>query len=337
MNGFFRFSRGTINEIGPRHDTVMFNEVEGFFDLSGFYGLVQFPPDLFGTALDAETDLDATGFSHPSKEIGLDMVDACDGDPCDMEPSVDNFLTDGLNPLLFVCEGVIGKVEKMNTFPGKQIQLIHEITGRVGANPGPPETGGAAESAVAGAAPGKGHMLELKITGRIGELIQVFNGFGWICFLGPPLMAKSNAGNQRDFIMSACVQGLNELQKGNFPLAENDIIDVVEMGQQVIPQKCSPDAAENDFNVRVQIFGDFCNVDAAPSIGVEDGKSNNVRAFFFDCFGNDVRSMIYVVPVADVDIVAVFFQLRSHIIDADGGYADLIGMDPLVEKIGINQ
>ena len=107
LNGFFRFPRGAINKIGTRHDTVMFNEVEGFFDLSGFYGLVQFPTNLFGTALDAETDLDATGFSHPSKEIGLDVVDACDGDPCDMKPSVDNFLTDGLNPLFFVCEGII--------------------------------------------------------------------------------------------------------------------------------------------------------------------------------------------------------------------------------------
>ena len=107
LNGLFRFPRGTINKVGTRHDTVVFNQVEGFFDLSGFYGLVQCPANFFGAALDAETDLDATGFSHPFKEIGLDMVDTCDGNPCDMQPSVDNFLADGLNPLLFICECVI--------------------------------------------------------------------------------------------------------------------------------------------------------------------------------------------------------------------------------------
>ena len=225
----------------------------------------------------------------------------------------------------------------MNTFPGKQFQLIHEIAGRVGPNPWSPETGGAAESAVTRAAPGKGHMLELKITGRVGELIQIFNGFGWICFLRPSLMAKGNAGNKRDVVMSPCIQGFDELQKGNFPLSKNDIIDVMEMGQQVIPQKCGPDAAENNVNVRVQIFGDFRNIDAAPSIGVEDGKSNDVRSFFVDCIGNDVWRTIGVVPVADVDVVAIFFQLCSHIIDADGGYTDVIRMDSLVEKVGINQ
>ena len=141
----------------------------------------------------------------------------------------------------------------------------------------------------------------------------------------------------RNFIMSACTQRFDELQKRNFSLAKNDIIDVMEMGQQVIPQKGGPDAAKNNFNARVQVFGDFRDIDGTPSIGVEDGEADDVRAFFLDNVRNDVGSMICIVPVVNVDIEAIFFQQCSHVIDTDGGNTDVVLMDSLVEKVGVNQ
>lgn len=90
-------------------------------------------------------------------------------------------------------------------------------------------------------------------------------------------------------------------------------------------------------NIRFQAFGDFCNVDAAPSIGVEDGEPYYVRAFIADNVRDTIRRMVGIVPVVYMDIVAVFFQQRPHIINTDRGNTDVVFVNSLVEEIGINQ
>jgi hypothetical protein len=57
------------------------------------------------------------------------------------------------------------------------------------------------------------------------------------------------------------------------------------MGQEMLPQKGGGDAAENDFYARIDLFGDPGDVDAAPAIGLENGKSDDIgRVLYQDTF-----------------------------------------------------
>lgn len=66
------------------------------------------------------------------------------------------------------------------------------------------------------------------------------------------------------------------MQKGIFAFADNDKIHIREMDQKMFPQKSGANAAENNFYVLINLFGNPCNINSSPSVGMQDGKTDNI-------------------------------------------------------------
>jgi len=73
----------------------------------------------------------------------------------------------------------------------------------------------------------------------------------------------------------------------------------------MVPQKGGADAAENDFYIRVQFFGNAGDLYSAPAVGMQNGKTDDIRLFFFQRSGDPGRIFIDIVPVENLDIISV--------------------------------
>jgi hypothetical protein len=80
-----------------------------------------------------------------------------------------------------------------------------------------------------------------------------------------------------------------------------------------------------------------CDIDTAPTICVEDGKTNDIRFVVFD-YIPDVRVCAApVVGIENVNRVAVRAEHGTHEIEAHGDGADIFFIDAVVYKLWVDE
>ena len=105
----------------------------------------------------------------------------------------------------------------------------------------------------------------------------------------------------------------------------------------MLPQIGGADAAEDNVHGRVDLAGDFGDIDSAPAVGVQNRKPDDIRPFFLQRLPNLLRSEVDVVPVQNLDVVAVLPAKRRHEKNPLRQDTDLLDVSTLFEKVGINE
>ncbi len=83
----------------------------------------------------------------------------------------------------------------------------------------------------------------------------------------------------------------------------------------------------------------FCNPShfyRAPAVGVQNGKSSNIRLFLKKKRFAPIRRIAEMTGVYDFHIVVILLEQRSHVIGSDGNNADVFILKPVFKAIGID-
>ena len=121
------------------------------FDLNAF---VQKPAYLGIGALDAVADLNTPGPAHPAQYLLVHRVHPRYGRPADIELPCDDGAADRQHDILAQGEGIVREIKERHPPVDQALDLVHKVFWGMPADAVAPKAGGAAKTAIGGAAPG---------------------------------------------------------------------------------------------------------------------------------------------------------------------------------------
>ena len=105
----------------------------------------------------------------------------------------------------------------------------------------------------------------------------------------------------------------------------------------MLPEERRPNTAENRLRLRIDLFDEPGDIDAAPAICVKDGKAHDIRLISFEATP-DVRLYTeIVIGVENVNRIAVGAKHGTYEIETHGYGADIFLIDTIVNKLWIDE
>jgi hypothetical protein len=132
-------------------------------------------------------------------------------------------------------------------------------------------------------------------------------------------------------------QEADQFQETVLAFAANHIVDLWKMRQKMFPEEGGTYAAEHHGDVWIDLFCHAGDVDAAPAVGVQDGKPHHIRPLVAQHLIDAVGGTAQVVAVEDVHRIAVGPKHGAHVVKAHGEGTDILFVDAVIEKIRVDK
>src|SRR4030067_3473311 len=105
----------------------------------------------------------------------------------------------------------------------------------------------------------------------------------------------------------------------------------------MLPEKGRSDSTKNNLNLWKNLFSSPSDIYSAPSVGMHDGKTDNIRPFLSNGVFYLIGCLVDVGPVQYFNIVLIFFKYRTNVIEANRHHACIFCIESIFKTVGINK